>query len=141
MFDEHESGQLRIGAQGDTLELLPLADAGIPDAGHVATPAELEAARRVKRRDRDGEELSVPPTVALEAFREALSLSEERGGQAFRACSLARLLAEVGALKVPPEVAALLERERHSGRLLDAHEAARALRAVPVPASNARLEV
>ncbi len=132
MFDEHESGQLRIGAQGDPLELFPLADAGIPGAGHVETPAELEAARRA--------ELAGMPATWIE-YRSSLSRSEELTGEAFKACALARGLVDAGALEVSPEAAELLERERHYGRALDAHEAARALRAVPVPASNARLEV
>lgn len=46
VFDEHQGGQLRIGAPGDPLELFPLADAGIPDVGHVVSPAENELERR-----------------------------------------------------------------------------------------------
>jgi hypothetical protein len=41
MFDEHDSGQLRIGAAGDQVSLLPLADAAIPasDGPALASPA------------------------------------------------------------------------------------------------------
>ena len=44
---EHAGGQLRIGAPGDQLELLPLEDSAIPaDASANPTPAELEQLRR-----------------------------------------------------------------------------------------------
>lgn len=39
-FDEHDSGQLRIGAEGDQLQLLALPDDLIPasDGGALASP-------------------------------------------------------------------------------------------------------
>lgn len=46
LFDEHEGGQLRIGAQGDQVPLLPLPAAAIPNERHEVTPAELEHERR-----------------------------------------------------------------------------------------------
>lgn len=45
--DEHAGGQLRLGAAGDQLELLPLQDSAIPADDTVPpTPAELELERR-----------------------------------------------------------------------------------------------
>lgn len=46
-LDVHAGGQLRLGAAGDQLELLPLEDSAIPaDATVPPTPAELELERR-----------------------------------------------------------------------------------------------
>ena len=45
--DVHAGGQLRLGAAGDQLELLPLTDSAIPaDVTIPPTPAELELERR-----------------------------------------------------------------------------------------------
>lgn len=48
-FDEHENGQLRLGAEGDQLPLLPLPDAGIPesDGPPLVSAAVVELARAV----------------------------------------------------------------------------------------------
>ncbi len=65
----------------------------------------------------------------MRALETSLSRSEEFTGEAFKACTLARNLAESGELTVSRDIAELLERERFSGRALDAREAVHALRA------------
>jgi hypothetical protein len=78
-FDEHASGQFRIGAAGDQMPLLPLPDAGIPALERTPTPAEVE----VDRRARAGTDAGLAEDLALE--RLAVADHERAAGEAWHA--------------------------------------------------------